>query len=112
MRLMQYWRRFDLDLRDDSPGRTHYEGGGPPSGVEWDLGARGADPADELTPGRLTARREWLGQTVSKIAADALAFAQANFPPVDEGRLRSHDHAERGHTSRLRASSLLSASRR
>jgi hypothetical protein len=64
-----------------APGRTHYEGGGPPSGVEWDLGARGADPADELTPSRLTVRREWLGQTVSKIAADALAFAQANFSP-------------------------------
>jgi hypothetical protein len=34
-----------------------------------------------LTPGRFAARREWLGQTVSKITADALAFAQANFSP-------------------------------
>jgi hypothetical protein len=64
-----------------APGRTYYEGGGPPSGVEWDLGVKDADPADELTITRLTLRREWLGQAISKIAADALLFARTHFSP-------------------------------
>jgi hypothetical protein len=61
-----------------APGRTHYEGGGPPSGVEWNLGVKGADPSVELTVARLTARRQWLGATVSEIATHALAFAKAH----------------------------------
>ena len=59
-----------------APGRTHYEGGGPASGVEWDLGVEGADPSTELTVAALTARRTWLGETVSDIAAHALSFVK------------------------------------
>jgi hypothetical protein len=61
-----------------APGRTHYAGGGPPSGVEWDLGVKGTDPSVELTVSALTARRMWLGETVSEIAMHALAFAKAH----------------------------------
>jgi hypothetical protein len=61
-----------------APGRTHYSGGGPPSGVEWDLGVKGTDPSVELTVAALMARRAWLGETVSEIAMHALAFAKAH----------------------------------
>jgi hypothetical protein len=63
-----------------APGRTFYEGGGPPSGVAWNLPITKLNVAAELTPLTLRQRRAWLGDSVSDIFESASQFASAKVP--------------------------------
>jgi hypothetical protein len=63
-----------------APGRTFYEGGGPPSGVDWNLPITQLNVSHELTPPKLRERRAWLGTAVSEVFDAASKFAIARVP--------------------------------
>jgi hypothetical protein len=63
-----------------APGRTFYEGGGPSSGVDWNLPIKQIDLSQELLPATIEARRIWLGARVAEIVDAAATFALANIP--------------------------------
>ena len=61
-----------------APTRTHYEGGGPPSSVDWNLPITQLDLSEEPLPATIQMRRDWLGATVTEIVDAATTFAHAH----------------------------------
>lgn len=61
-----------------APARTHYEGGGPPSGVDWNMPITQLDLSEELLPATIQMRRDWLGATVTELVNAATIFAHAH----------------------------------
>jgi hypothetical protein len=61
-------------------GRTFYRGGGPVSGVDWNLPVSSVNVAVELEPATLLSRRQWLAARVSELVASGHALAQSEIP--------------------------------